>query len=150
MDGRSFDLLAELVEVLLSGSEREVDPALVEGYWSGEVDLPTAIDPDIAAYLSWLDASALVRAMIGVVGSHVLSGCKPKHHMSMVRWLYQRGLVARLKLLDLLALQALLSLDPAEFEMAFLSAEMLAEGRLVEGLDIVEPLLLGYKPVAGA
>ncbi|MNW97214.1 hypothetical protein D3C86_266540 [compost metagenome] len=70
----------------------------------------------------------------------------PKHHLSLVRWLFENGDVDRLDLLSLLALLSLGLLDQAGLEIALLSREALDEGRLEEGLNLIEPMLLAYSP----
>lgn len=90
-----------------SQASKGLDPDLVDGYWSGNFQVPSAIDSHVASYLSQSDATALTRAAIWIASNHVLSGYRPKHHMSLVRWLFEHGLLERSVLLGLLALVSL-------------------------------------------
>lgn len=146
MNGDSYELLAIIVEIGLLGSASELAPGLLDRYWSGEVSVPSAIDADIASYLSQHDVGALARASTWIARNHVLSGQMPKQHLSMVRWLFENGYVDRLDLLNLLALLSLGPLDEAGLEIALLSKEALDEGRLEGGLKLIEPMLLAYSP----
>lgn len=69
-----------------------------------------------------------------------------QHHLSLVRWLFENGHVDRIDLLSLLALLSLGPPDEAGLEIALLSKEALDEGRLEEGLNLIEPMLLAYSP----
>jgi hypothetical protein len=146
VDSDSYALLARIVETGPLGSAGELAPGLLDRYWSGEISLPLAIDADIASYLSQNDLGALARASTWIARNHVLSGQMPKHHLSLVRWLFENGDVDRLDLLGLLALLSLGPLDQAGLEIALLSREALDEGRLEEGLNLIEPMLLAYSP----
>ena len=68
MDGDSYALLAGIVETEALGSAGDLAPALLDRYWSGEISLPSAIDADIASYLSQHDLGALARASTGLRG----------------------------------------------------------------------------------
>lgn len=146
MDRNSCAVLVRIVETGLLGCASELAPGLLDRYWSGEISVPLAIDADIAAYLSRHDVGALARASTWIARNHVLSGQMPKQHLSLVRWLFENGYVDRLDLLSLLALLSLGSLDEAGLEIALLSKEALDEGRLEEGLKLIEPMLLAYSP----
>jgi hypothetical protein len=147
VDGESCALLAGIVGTGLLGSAHDLDPGLLGRYWSGEISVPLAIDSDVASYLSQNDSEALARASTWIAKNHVLSGQMPKHHLSLVRWLFENGHVDRPDLLNLLALLSIGSLDEDGLEIALLSMEALDEGRLEEGLDLVEPMLLAYGPL---
>lgn len=146
MNGDSYELLARIVETGLLGSASELAPGLLDRYWSGEISVPSAIDADIASYLSLHDLGALARASTWIARNHVLSGQMPKQHLGLVRWLFENGYVDRLDLLNLLALLSLGPLDEAGLEIALLSKEALDEGRLEGGLKLIEPMLLAYSP----
>lgn len=146
MESDSYAFLARIVETGPLGLAGELDPGLLDRYWSGEISLPSAIDADISSYLSQHDLVAFARASTWIARNHVLSGQMPRHHLSLVRWLFENGYVDRLDLLSLLALLSLGLLDEAGLEIALLSREALDEGRLEEGLNLIEPMLLAYRP----
>jgi len=146
VESDSYAFLAEVVENGLLGSADELDPVLLERYWSGELSVPSAIESDVASYLSQHDSEALARASIWIARNHILSGQVPNLHLSLVQWLFRHGYVDRLHLLSLLALLSLGALDKAGLEIALLSREALDEGRIEEGLELIQPLLLAYRP----
>lgn len=124
----------------------DLDPGLLDRYWSREISVLSAIDSDSASYLSQHDSEALERASAWIARNHVISGYMSQHHLSLVRWLFENGHVDRIDLLSLLALLSLGPPDEAGLEIALLSKEALDEGRLEEGLNLIEPMLLAYSP----
>ena len=62
--------------------------------------------------------------------------------MRAVRWLFVQDRLARSDLLGLLALLSRLGLDHESDAVAFVAMEMLDEGWLDEGLDLIELMLL--------
>ncbi|WMJ68355.1 hypothetical protein [Stenotrophomonas sp. 24(2023)] len=146
VDSRSYSLLAGMTGAGLLGSSRMLDPGVVAGYWSGDVEVPAAIDADVASCLSRSDLDACIRAAVWMARNHVLSGYEQKHHLSLVRWLFEHHCIERHELLSLLALLSPGQQDAAGVEIALIATEMLEEGRLEEGLDLVEPMLLAYTP----
>lgn len=137
-----YAFLAHLLEsgVLTDGGK--VDPVQADAYWSGAIGVPAPIDADVTAYLARADADALIRAAVWVVRNHFLSATHPALHMRVVRWLFAQDRLARSELLGLLALLSRRGLDHDGEAIALIAMEMLEEGRLDEGLDLIEPMLL--------
>jgi len=142
MGAEEYAFLAHLLEsgVLTDGGR--VDPVQAAAYWSGVIGVPAPIDADVTAYLADADAEALMRATLWIVRNHALSGTHPALHMRAVRWLFVQDRLARSELLGLLALLSRQGLDHEGDAMALIAMEMLDEGRLDEGLDLIEPMLL--------
>lgn len=147
MDSDGYAFLVDLVGARLLGGTSRPSFEMVEHYWSGDVQVPAAIDSDVAAYLSQSDLQALTRVAIWIANNFLISDYSAKHHMSLVRWLFEHDLVKRPDLPRLLALVSWGGqLDEAGKEIVLLSSEMFAEGRMAEAGDLLEPLILVYRP----
>ncbi len=141
-----YAFLAHLLESGVLAVGNEIDPAQADAYWSGETGVPMPIDADVTAYLTRGDTAALIAAALWVVRNHFLSGSHPSLHMRLVHGLYAHGRLHRSELLGLLALLSYRQLDQEHEAISLLAMEALDEGRLEEGLDLVEPMLRARIP----
>ncbi|WP_295515651.1 hypothetical protein [uncultured Stenotrophomonas sp.] len=148
MGANDYAFLAHLLESGVLATGNEIDPAQADAYWSGEIGVPVPIDADVTAYLARGDAESLIAAALWGVRNHVLSGSHPSLHMRLVHGLYAQGRLRRSQLLGLLALLSYRQLDQEYEAIALLAMNALDEGRLEEGLDLVEPMLRARIPGA--
>ncbi|MFL9583446.1 hypothetical protein [Stenotrophomonas sp. AB1(2024)] len=148
MDCDDYDFVADMLVSGLLGSSKSLDPNAMDAYWSGHIRVPAAIESDVNAFLATSDPNRLTRAAVWVAKNHYLSGYRPKHHMSLVRWLFQHGELRQSELVGLVALTSVGGgLDEAGKEIAWIAAEILEEGRVEDEGGIVATMLIAYEPL---
>lgn len=145
-DNHAF--LAHLLESGVLAVGNGIVAAHVDAYWAGDIAVPVPIDADVTAYLARGETEALIGAALWVVRNHFLSGSYPALHMRLVHWLYAHDRLPRSELLGLFALLSYPHLDQEYQAIAWVAMEMLEEGRLDEGLNLIEPMLLARSSVA--
>jgi len=136
-----YGFLAHVLESGLLAVDNGIDPVQMDAYWSGDIGVPVPIVADVEAYLLRADSDALIRAALWVVRNHFLSATHPALHMRVVRWLFAQERLARSELLGLLALMSRQGLDHDGEAIALIAMEMLEEGRLHEGEELIVPML---------
>ena len=141
MGTEDYAFLAHVLESGLLAVGNGIDPVQMDAYWSGDIEVPVPIVADVEAYLLRADSDALNRAALGVGRNHFLSARHPALHMRVVRWLFAHERLARSELLGLLALMSRQGLDQDDEAIALIAMEMLEEGRLREGEELIVSML---------